>query len=163
MAFRVEVSAQAETDADSILEWLLAHHAGDRHPLDDAIASLATFPERCPVAPESVRFPFEVRQLLYGRKLHVYQILFTIEGGTVNVLHIRQGRRKPLSGRWSAATCPLLAKDARNGAPADYCVPENVPLIPEQTGVPGSHVNVPVIVPSALTDPAPSKTAKSPS
>ena len=64
--------------------------------MEDAIASLATFPKRCPIAPESARFPFEVRQLLYGRKPHVYRILFTIENNTVNVLHIRHGRRKPI-------------------------------------------------------------------
>ena len=77
MAFRVEVSDQAERDADSILEWLLSQHAGQAGTdwflaLDDAFASLAEFPERCPIAPENTRFPFEVRQLLYGRKPHVY-------------------------------------------------------------------------------------------
>jgi len=99
MTFRVEISAQAERDAESILEWLLAEHAGRAGmdwflALDDAFASLAEFPERCPVAPESARFPFEVRQLLYGRKPHLYRILFTIEADTVHVLHIRHGRRK---------------------------------------------------------------------
>jgi len=29
MAFRVETSAQAESDADAILEWLLSQHAGE--------------------------------------------------------------------------------------------------------------------------------------
>jgi plasmid stabilization system protein ParE len=102
MAFRVETSAQAETDANAILEWLLSEHAGETGirwflALDDAIASLATLPERCPLAPETERFPFEVRQLLYGRKPHAYRILFTIEGDTVKILHIRHGRRRPLS------------------------------------------------------------------
>jgi plasmid stabilization system protein ParE len=102
MAFRVETSAQAESDANAILEWLLSEHAGETGirwflALDDAIASLAAFPERCPLAPESARFPFEVRQLLYGRKPHAYRILFTIEGDTVRILHIRHGRRRPLS------------------------------------------------------------------
>jgi len=104
MAFRVETSAQAESDANSILEWLLSEHAGETGirwflALDDAIASLAKFPERCPLAPESRRFPFEVRQLLYGRKPHAYRILFTIEGDVVKILHIRHGRRRPLSER----------------------------------------------------------------
>jgi plasmid stabilization system protein ParE len=104
MAFRVETSAQAESDADAILEWLLSQYAGETGirwflALDDAIASLSTFPERCPLAAETVRFPFAVRQLLYGRKPHVYRILFNIEGDTVNVLHIRHGRRKPVSER----------------------------------------------------------------
>jgi plasmid stabilization system protein ParE len=99
MAFRVEISAEAESDADGILEWLISQHAGETGirwfvALEEAIASLATFPERCALAPETLRFPFEVRQLLYGHKPHVYRILFSIEGETVNILHIRHGRRE---------------------------------------------------------------------
>lgn len=72
MTFRVEFSAQAEGDADLILEWLISQHAGENGSqwflaLDDALESLATFPARCPLAPEAVRFPFEVRQLFYGQ------------------------------------------------------------------------------------------------
>jgi plasmid stabilization system protein ParE len=101
MTFRVETTAAAEQDADAILDCLLSEHAGDTGlrwfvALQDAIASLAEFPERCPLAPENVAFPFEVRHLLYGRKPHVYRILFTIEHQTVYVLHIRHGRRQPL-------------------------------------------------------------------
>jgi plasmid stabilization system protein ParE len=82
MTFRVEVSAQAERDAEAILDWLLSHHAGETgirwfHALEDAIASLSAMPKRCPLASENSRFSFEVRQLLYGRKPHVYRILFT--------------------------------------------------------------------------------------
>jgi plasmid stabilization system protein ParE len=102
MAYRVETSAQAEIDATEILEWLMAQDAGETgirwfRALEEAIHSLATFPERCPLAPENARFPYEVRQLLYGRRPHVYRILFTIEGDTVRVLHIRSPRRRPLS------------------------------------------------------------------
>jgi len=98
MEFRVEISAQAESDADAILEWLISRHAGEAgerwfHALESAVASLSTLPRRCPLAPEAARFPFEVRQLLYGRKPHAYRILFTVAGGTVYVLHIRHGRR----------------------------------------------------------------------
>jgi plasmid stabilization system protein ParE len=101
MAFRIEASAQAESDAVAILEWLFEQHSGETGvrwfvALNDAIASLATFPERCPVAPENSAFPFEVRQLLYGRKPHVYRILFTIDGDVVQILHMRHGRRRPL-------------------------------------------------------------------
>ena len=74
MAFRVEISDQAGRDADSILEWLLSQDAGQAGidwflAFDDAFASLAEFPERCPIAPENTRFPFEVRQLLLTLKL----------------------------------------------------------------------------------------------
>jgi plasmid stabilization system protein ParE len=69
MTFRVEMSAQAESDAGAILDWLLSQHAGQAGlrwfgALEDAIASLSELPERCPVAPEDSQFPFEVRQLL---------------------------------------------------------------------------------------------------
>ncbi len=101
MTFRVETTAAAEQDADTILDWLLSQHAGDAGirwflALQDAIASLAEFPKRCPLAPESAAFPFEVRHLLYGHPPHLYRILFTIENDTVYVLHIRHGRRQPL-------------------------------------------------------------------
>jgi plasmid stabilization system protein ParE len=100
MALRVETTAEAEREGEAILEWLLAEGAGETGlrwfiALEDAIASLANFPERCPLAPEDTDFPFEVRHLMYGRRPHVYRILFTIQGDTVYILHIRHGRRKP--------------------------------------------------------------------
>jgi plasmid stabilization system protein ParE len=101
MTFRVETTAAAEQDADAILDWLLSQHAGETGfrwflALKDDIASLAEFPKRCPLAPERVALPFEVRHLLYGHPPHVYRILFMIEDQTVYILHIRQGRRQPL-------------------------------------------------------------------
>ena len=99
MAFRVETTLVAQSDAQDILERLLAEGAGETGirwflALEDAIASLATFPRRCTLAPESKEFPFEVRQLLYGSKLRAYRILFTIEDATVYVLHIRPRQAK---------------------------------------------------------------------
>lgn len=101
MTFRVEVTPEAEHDADSIIEWLLAHHAGDAgirwvKALEEAIDSLSKFPRRCPLAAETAAFPVEIRHLLYGHKPHVYRILFTIEGESVYVLHVRHGRREQL-------------------------------------------------------------------
>jgi plasmid stabilization system protein ParE len=101
MTSRVEFTAEARHDADAILEYLLAHEAGETgkrwfQALEEAIATLAEFPRRCGLAPESKLFPQEVRHLLYGGKPHVYRILFTINRSTVYVLHIRHGRREPL-------------------------------------------------------------------
>ena len=101
MAFHVEVTPQAEQDADTILEWLLSQHAGETGlcwflRLREAIDSLAEMPKRCPLAPENASVPFEMRQLLYGRKPHFYRILFTIEDEVVYVLRIRHGRRHHL-------------------------------------------------------------------
>lgn len=63
MTLRVETTAEAEQDADAILEWLISQHTGDTglrwfQALQDAIGSLAQFPERCSVAPENSTFPF---------------------------------------------------------------------------------------------------------
>ena len=102
MAFRVELSAAAERDADGILEWLANQHSGRAGvnwylALEDAIASLAEMPNRCSLAPENSRVRFEMRQLLYGRRPHVYRIMFTIRGETVHVLRIRHARRRRLT------------------------------------------------------------------
>ncbi len=101
MAFRVEVTSRAKQDANAILKWLLAQHAGEAglrwfRKLDEAIASLAELPGRCRLAPENPSVPFEMRQLLYGNRPHTYRILFTIEGDVVYVLRIRHGRRRYL-------------------------------------------------------------------
>src|SRR5579862_4694309 len=101
MAFRVEVTRKAKQDANAILKRLLsqrAEEAGLRWfgTLKEAIASLADLPTRCRLAPENASVPFEMQQLLYGRKPHIYRILFTIEGEVIYVLRIRHGRRKYL-------------------------------------------------------------------
>lgn len=71
MTFLVESSAQADEDAGSVLEWMESQHAGDTGlrfylALNDAISSLANFPQPCPLAPKNSELHFEVRQPLYG-------------------------------------------------------------------------------------------------
>jgi plasmid stabilization system protein ParE len=100
MAFRVEITEEAQRDAYGILDWLISEQAGPSglqwfEGLENAIASLANLPMRCPLAPENATASFEVRHLLYGRKPHIYRVLFTIEGDRVVILHIWHGRRKP--------------------------------------------------------------------
>ncbi len=93
MKFKVEYSARAERDLYAAyayvaqdaplnaLRWL--------EGLEEAMASLSAFPERCPPAPESAALGFELRQQVHGS----YRVLFVIEGSSVKVLHIRHGRR----------------------------------------------------------------------
>jgi plasmid stabilization system protein ParE len=102
MAFRVEQTARAKSDLDSIMNWLVDQGAGRSglrwfRRLRQAIASLSELPHRCPLAPENAELPFEVRQLLFGHKPHEYRVLFTIDADVVIVLHIRHGRRQRLS------------------------------------------------------------------
>ncbi len=100
MAFRVEITQEAEADSVAILEWLISRRAGDTglrwfQGLERAIESLSSMPERCSLAPENAAHPFEVRHLLYGRKPHVYRVVFTIDSAVVYVLRILHGRRQP--------------------------------------------------------------------
>lgn len=53
------------------------------------IDTLSSDPARCPLADEAAALGFDLRMLLYGRGRHVYRILFTIDGDTVNVLRVR--------------------------------------------------------------------------
>jgi plasmid stabilization system protein ParE len=56
--------------------------------------------ERMPMRGEPVHEDRSLRQLLFGRKPHVYRIIYlVIEPQRVHVLHIRHGARRPLSGR----------------------------------------------------------------
>ena len=64
--------------------------AGSRSCKKPATPS-ASFRIASKLAPEDAEFPFQVRELLYGRKPHLYGVLFTIEGDTVVILHIRHG------------------------------------------------------------------------
>lgn len=65
--------------------------------LEKAISSLEEFPDRAPTTPEDST----LRHLLYGRKPHVYRIIYEVEErtGTVNVLHIRHGARDRMMKR----------------------------------------------------------------
>ena len=102
MVFEVRTTPEAEQDAAAILNWLMEQNAGETGlrwflKMDEAIRSLAELPQRCRLAPEDRAFPFEVRELQYGNRPHIYRILFTIEGDAVYILHIVHGRRLPLS------------------------------------------------------------------
>ena len=102
MASRVRTTATSKRDLDGILARLLSQEAGETglrwfQGLREAVASLAHSPQRCALAPENAVLPFELRQLLYGRKPHVYRVLFTVDGDTVSVLHIRHGRRQRIA------------------------------------------------------------------
>lgn len=105
MTFRVIIQPPAAQDLEDAFLWI-----AERNPeaaaawfdeLQKSIESLASFPERCSLAPESGVFAQEIRQLLHGRRGSVYRILFMIRRDAVHVLHVRHGARdylKPEDG-----------------------------------------------------------------
>jgi len=100
MAYRVELTRNAEAELEALYLWVV-----DRAPsqgaawfngLERAILALDHFPKRCRIAPESFDPEHPIRVHNYGRSPHVYRIFFTIDeiAKVVRVLHIRRGIRQ---------------------------------------------------------------------
>ena len=98
--YQVIILPAAERDIGEAYEWLaeLDAEAAIRwyNRLLEVIFSLDTFPERCPLAPESEFFNAEIREIFYGRRQYKYRILFTVGENEVHVLHVRHGARLAL-------------------------------------------------------------------
>ena len=94
--YRVIVTPSAQDDIRESHDWLVAENpayarrwlAGIR----EKIPGLEFLPESHALAPESGAFDREIRQLLYGRGTP-WRIFFAIVGSTVQILHVRHGRR----------------------------------------------------------------------
>src|SRR4051794_12966888 len=101
MNFRLVIQPPAKLDIDAAFVYIANRSmtAAQRwvDGLEDAIRSLAMFPRRCGIAPESREFPDEIRQLIYGRRSGRYRVLFVIRGRTVRVLHVRHGAQQTMS------------------------------------------------------------------
>lgn len=98
MRYTIRVAQRAESDIDRAASWIGRHvshsSAESWHArIVKAIQSLASKPERCPEADEAVKISLDLRVLLSGRHRHIYRILFTIDGSTVNVLRVLHAAR----------------------------------------------------------------------
>ena len=101
MTYRVVFTSRARADLIEQFRYLV-----DRSPvaaanwytgIEKAIAKLATFPERHPVAhDETEQLGITLHQMLYGRRPGVFRILFSIEGDTVTLHYIRHSARGPI-------------------------------------------------------------------
>jgi toxin ParE1/3/4 len=97
MGYLVRFSARAGRDLESLFEEIhadqstaaLKWYAG----LKKAILSMEETPNRCPYAQESKK----LRNLLYGKKPHIYRVIYRIveTEKLVDILHIRHGARRP--------------------------------------------------------------------
>jgi toxin ParE1/3/4 len=102
MTYLVEFAARAARDLEILyLETNAAEsHAAARwyNGLEQAVYALASYPYRCPVAPEARRAKRKLRHLLYGKKPHVYRVIYEVDEGrpVVWVLTIRHGAQRKL-------------------------------------------------------------------
>jgi plasmid stabilization system protein ParE len=101
--YRVIIQPPAGADMDKAYLWIFEHAPESAtkwfNGLEAAIQTLESFPQRCPLAEESQAFVLEIRQLIHGKRVGAYRILFTIVEDSVHVLHVRHGRRERLSPR----------------------------------------------------------------
>jgi plasmid stabilization system protein ParE len=104
MTYRVEQTDRAARDLRLLFVFI---HAGDSaaatrwfNGIEKAMETLGESPQRCPIAAENRRGQ-TIRQLLYGRKPHVYRILFRVKAKdrVVSIIHVRHGARLPATER----------------------------------------------------------------
>jgi toxin ParE1/3/4 len=102
MAYSVEFTARAARDLEILyVEKKAAEsQAAARwyNRLKEAVYALETYPSRCPVAPESRNLKRKLRHLLYGKKPHVYRVIYEVdeERQTVWVLTIRHAASRKI-------------------------------------------------------------------
>ena len=98
MTYRVDLAARAERDFAAIYQYIDAEQSQTAatwyRKMKQAVLSLEELPTRCSATPESSR----LRHLLYGRKPHMYRIIFRVieKEKRVEVLHIRHAARRSL-------------------------------------------------------------------
>ena len=97
MTYEIEIQDSALEDLDLARRWISRRSPSRAESWLNgaraAIETLASFPRRCPLAPENDDFDGEVRQLLYGE----FRILFTVKDEVVHVLHVRHGARRSIT------------------------------------------------------------------
>ena len=97
MRFQVRVTSAAERDMDEAFDWYLEQSSSAalswQEQLAEALRSLETFPERCPLAPDHAFLRRAVRQLVFGRRRGPYRLLFEVGERKVFVLRLRHGAR----------------------------------------------------------------------
>jgi plasmid stabilization system protein ParE len=100
MAYVVNLTARAERDLTHLYEDINATDSAAARKwylgLTGKILSPGRKPNRCPVTPENP----QLRHLLFGRKPHVYRVIYRVieTQKRVDVLHIRRGARKAFTG-----------------------------------------------------------------
>lgn len=91
--FRVRITRTAERDLEEAWTYIAQDSIEEAEKfvrrLEEQIATLESFPERCPLIPESEILGARYRHLLYGN----YRTVVRIAGRTVHVLRIIHGAR----------------------------------------------------------------------
>lgn len=100
MQFQIIITPSAKADIFETNTWLLENHLDTANSwlweISKAVSSLSKFPTRCQISQESEAFDVEVRQLIFGKKPHIYRILFSIQNEIIYILRVRSTKQKNL-------------------------------------------------------------------
>jgi plasmid stabilization system protein ParE len=103
MSHQVFLTDRAQRDLVQACTWWAENRSAEQAErwydgIANAILSLASNPERCPLAPENEAFPYELRQLNYGLgRRPTHRAVFGIRPDRVLILRVRHLAQKPLS------------------------------------------------------------------
>jgi plasmid stabilization system protein ParE len=104
VTYRVIVTPAAESDLRTAYRYIRSQAPGAAREwirrARQSAKSLARYPERCPLAPESASFDQPIRELLFGSgNRGTYRFLYVVfeEEKSVYILHVRHGSMLPLS------------------------------------------------------------------
>jgi len=97
MSHKVRLTQEAKVQLASISAYIVQDSVEKarrwRSTIRRKMLSLEDFPERHEIAYSAYDIGRDIRHTFYG----IYRVLYTIEGGTVVVLSVRHGARKPLT------------------------------------------------------------------
>ncbi len=99
MDYQPRFSERAINDARIIYDQI-ADHSPERaekwrRGIFARIDTLRRLPYRCPRAVEGGRSGKDVRELLYGKRMSTYRVLFVVQDDVVTILAIRRATRGP--------------------------------------------------------------------
>ncbi|MCC9605967.1 type II toxin-antitoxin system RelE/ParE family toxin [Blastopirellula sp. JC732] len=97
-AYRVLLTAKAETDIEAVLQWFESQQASAAGTywlaeLATKLDTLESHPDRCVIAVETIGWDVEVREILFGSRRNKYRIFFQIAGQEVTILRIWHSAR----------------------------------------------------------------------
>lgn len=98
MIYSVQLAIEAQADIQKVLEWFAQQEAIDAGSqwvaqLYDKAETLQQNPQRCSIVPKLSTKDREIRQLLFGKRLIKYRLLFEITNQTVNILRVWHSSR----------------------------------------------------------------------
>jgi len=100
MNYQVIIQPTAFQEIETSYRWMCDHLSAEvannwYYQLEDVIASLQKFPNRCTIAPEAATIGREIRQIWVGKQKK-YRVLFVVEEDVVAILHVRHSRQSYL-------------------------------------------------------------------